>query len=156
MHHPIVRPDEVATRVARARSPVRSQTSACRMRPPSSGAPGATLNAARIPLTSPSQALAATRTAGAPTPSSKLARPTNATVTATLVAGPATAMANSSRGRSAVVWSSATPPNSHRVMRSTGTPRRWATTEWATSWARSEAKKHTVATTATIQKEVAG
>ena len=66
----------------------------------------------------------------------------------TLVIGPTTAVRNSARALGGSRSRLDTPPKRKSVMRSTGTPKRLATREWASSWRTTETKKRIVAATA--------
>ncbi len=73
------------------------------------------------------------------------------TATATLTAGPAMAIWNSSPGSSLSWPMLATPPKMKRVMLRTGIPFDWAVNEWPSSWASTEAKRRTLASAPTTQ-----
>ncbi len=70
------------------------------------------------------------------------------TAISAVTAGPAAATLNSAPGDSVSLLILATPPNSHRVISVIGTPSRFASTAWPSSWSRIEAKKANAEATA--------
>ena len=85
---------------------------------------------------------------GATTASNANASPPNIAASASVVAGPAAATRNSSPAVRGSELSFETPPSTHSVMPSTFWPWRRATTEWASSWASTDAKNRITASTA--------
>lgn len=68
-----------------------------------------------------------------------------------LVIGPTMAIRNSAPAEVGSRSILETPPNRNRVIRRTGIPRAFATSEWASSWARTELKNNSAATMAIPQ-----
>ncbi len=156
MSQPSARPAAEASRVARSRSPVRCHKYARSSRPPSSGAAGSALKTASRTLIAASQANASTTSPDVWSASSPAATPASTPPATRLVRGPTPAMRSSAAGVGASSRRRAAPPSIHRVMPSTWTPLRRATTACASSCASSEARKTTAASRASAQYTTAG
>ena len=81
------------------------------------------LKTSRVTLIHPSQCTTPSTSGGSGTAT---ARPTHTAAMTTVTSGPATAMRNSAPGLGIWAPMRATPPNTHRVMPSMGTPTRRA------------------------------
>lgn len=81
----------------------------------------------------------------APIPYHTPPRTQNTKSKATLMAGPAAAIPSSDLADDGSFSNSATPPNKNRVIALIRTPNRRATTEWASSCNKSDAKKPSIA-----------
>ena len=121
------------------------QTVASSMRPPSSGKPGSALNAAKIRLSSASEAIVtATHPFVSVSPTQK------APASTSVVAGPTNATRNSPRGPFPLAFVSVAPPQNTRVMPETGRSSDRAMTAWAASCSNTLPKKSTAASTAIV------
>ena len=89
----------------------------------------------------PSPPTTATTVSGAPSAWRPKAAPTAATPRARLASGPAAAIQPSARADRGSWSSRAIPPSAHSSMAVVPTSKRRATTAWASSWTRIEAKK---------------
>ena len=143
-----------------SRLPVSFQATARAIRPPSSGKAGSRLNTNSAVLISPSQAVScssagplaprATGTAdwNASAPATASPPPTQASTTASVTSGPATATLNSVPGESASRSILASPPKNHRSIPTMPIPRRRAISAWPSSCITSEPKNSITAATA--------
>ncbi len=143
---PTNRPAFDAVWVARWRFPCRFQRMACSMRPPSSGVPGIRLK------TPSSRLMPANQATSAPGSPSRNRLGTAATAPMMrLMAGPIPAILSSTSGDSVSPSSCARPPSAQRVILSTRTPWRWATTACPSSWAVMAASREMAPTTPPVQ-----
>ena len=138
-------PVPAAMRVALRKLRVRFHAMERRTRPPSRGKPGRMLNTARMTLTNARYSSIAPK--GALPPPASTEKPKMTRARARLVAGPAAAMKNSSPAERGWRARCETPPKMKRVMRGTGSPRRMATTAWASSCSSTVTNTRTAAAT---------